>query len=73
MNNTDEVTFWIFGDAQIPKLSILGVMFGLGLIVGYLAGRPKKKEVIPESPPEYKPTLEEKRTSLTDEDRDYIT
>ncbi len=27
MKNTDEVTFWIFGDVEIPKLAVLGVMF----------------------------------------------
>ena len=72
MKNTDEVSFWIFGDAKIPKLTILGVMFGLGLIVGYLTGRPKKKQEIPEVYSDQKPLTEEKRTYLSDEDRDYI-
>lgn len=45
MKNTDEVTFWIFGNHNIPKLAVLGVMFGLGLIIGYLAGRPKKRSI----------------------------
>ena len=72
MKNTDEVSFWIFGDAKVPKLAVLGVMFGLGLIVGYLTGRPKKKEEISESFPDYKSPAEEKQTYLSDEDRDYI-
>jgi hypothetical protein len=42
MKNTDEVNFWIFGNHSVPKLAVLGVMFGIGLIVGYLVGRPKK-------------------------------
>ena len=42
MKNTDEVNFWIFGDHSIPKLAVLGVMFGIGAIVGYLIGRPRK-------------------------------
>ncbi|HCN83005.1 MAG TPA: hypothetical protein DIT07_05200 [Sphingobacteriaceae bacterium] len=71
MKNTDEVSFWIFGDAQIPKLSILGVMFGLGLIVGYLIGRPKKKLEAAEPYSDYKPSVEEKK-ALSDDDRDYI-
>jgi hypothetical protein len=71
MNNTDEVSFWIFGDAEIPKLAILGVMFGLGLIVGYLTGRPKKKDETPEPYADYKPAKEEK-PALNEEDRDYI-
>jgi hypothetical protein len=71
MKNTDEVSFWIFGDAQIPKLAVLAVMFGLGLIVGFMAGRPKKKPEITESYADYKPSPEEKRV-LSDDDRDYI-
>lgn len=42
MKNTDEVNFWIFGIHSVPKLAVLGVMFGVGLILGYLAGRPRK-------------------------------
>lgn len=42
MKNTEEVNFWIFGNHSVPKLGVLGVMFGIGLIVGYLIGRPKK-------------------------------
>ena len=51
MKNTDEVNFWIFGNYSVPKLAVLGVMFGTGLIVGYLAGRPKKvkKEISTDS------------------------
>lgn len=45
MKNTDEVNFWIFGDHSIPKLAVLGVMFGVGAIVGYLIGRPRKPKI----------------------------
>lgn len=44
MKNTDEVNFWIFGNQSVPKLAVLGVMFVVGFILGYLAGRPRKKE-----------------------------
>lgn len=44
MKNTDEVSFWIFGNRYVPKLAVLGIMFGTGLILGYLAGRPRKKK-----------------------------
>ena len=76
MNNTDEVNFWIFGDASVPKLAILGVMFGLGLIMGYLVGRPRKKEIKPDIADN--PTISEvnndsnRRDYLSDEDREYI-
>lgn len=75
MNNTDEIDFWIFGEARIPKLTILGAMFGTGLLLGFLAGRPAKK-TFPKS--EEAPTfpvqnhLETKANALSDEDRDYI-
>ncbi len=74
MKNTDEVAFWVFGDAQIPKLAILGIMFALGFLVGYLAVRPGKNKDIPlvEKNDEIDP-IAENRNSLTDEDRDYIT
>lgn len=52
MKNTDEVNFWIFGNHSVPKLAVLGVMFGVGLILGYLVGRPKKtKDTSLESTP----------------------
>ena len=76
MNNTDEIDFWIFGNARIPKLTILGSMFGLGLIVGFLAGRPRKKVIV--SPYQENDTLEKNHSdtreenSLSNEDRDYI-
>lgn len=78
MNNTDEVNFWIFGNARIPKLAVLGVMFGLGLIIGFMAGRPRKKiqpdsfnsaEPLQEKDHEY---IRNDADQLSDEDRDYI-
>ena len=76
MNNTDEINFWIFGDARIPKLTILGSMFGLGLIVGFLAGRPSKKisvENYDEGSSLIKNRLDTtEQNTLSDEDRDYI-
>jgi uncharacterized integral membrane protein len=78
MNNTDEINFWLFGNARIPKLAILGFMFGLGLIIGFMAGRPGKNyqknsnnysEASPYNDsdnPDREPDL------LSDEDREYI-
>lgn len=43
MKNMDEVNFWIFGTRSVPKLAVLGTMFFIGAVVGFLAGRPKKK------------------------------
>ncbi|MDF3076426.1 MAG: hypothetical protein K0S09_315 [Sphingobacteriaceae bacterium] len=79
MKNTDEVRFWIFGDTDVPKLAILGTMFGLGLIVGFLLGRPKRKATATEyddldldKEEEHQPEPVRKST-LSNEDRDYIS
>lgn len=75
MNNTEEIDFWLFGVTKIPKLVVLGTMFGLGFIIGAIAARPKSKKT--ESPyhePEFEITEPEDRTKrLSDEDRDYIS
>lgn len=77
MNNTDEIDFWIFGDARFPKLAILGSMFFLGLVVGFLAGRPKKKAPVPNYDEDVfvgnQELANEKENRLSDEDRDYIS
>ncbi len=72
MNNTDAIDFWIFGITKVPKLVILGVMFAVGFILGVLAGRPKKKEVIYKDAPLEAIETQEKTSGLTDEDKDYI-
>ena len=75
MNNTDEVNFWIFGQARIPKLAIIGFMFGTGLILGFLLGRPKtkKQQLISTDPNNFTSNAtEDKRDGLSDEDREYI-
>lgn len=74
MNNTDEINFWIFGDVRIPKLVILGVMFGLGLIVGFMAGRSRLAVVTPTTDMEqrHKEVHNDKRDQLSEEDRNYI-
>ena len=78
MNNTDEINFWLFGNARIPKLAILGFMFGLGLIIGFMSGRPGKNyqknsnndseasHYNDSDNPDREPDL------LSDEDREYI-
>lgn len=72
MNNTEEIDFWLFGATKIPKLVILGTMLGLGFIIGFMAGRPKKKASAYKEP-EFEVTApDESRSALSDEDRDYI-
>ena len=76
MNNTDEINFWIFGDAKIPKLAVLGFMFALGLIVGFLAGRPGGKSAVKNysenDEDDYIEPNTGKQDQLSDEDREYI-
>ncbi|HEY1062096.1 MAG TPA: hypothetical protein VGE44_10440 [Daejeonella sp.] len=78
MNNTDEVSFWIFGDVRLSKLAVLGVMFGLGLIIGFMAGRPRKRikaetfntaESLQDKDYDF---VKDDPNQLSDEDRDYI-
>lgn len=72
MNNTEQIDFWLFGATKIPKLAILGTMFGLGFVIGIMAGRPKKKDVI-QKEPEFEVVEPAPKTSnLTQDDRDYI-
>lgn len=78
MNNTDEIQFWIFGNAQIPKLAILGFMFGLGAIVGYMAGRPKSKSRDEDNFSDEESDYQDKNSdlnqrNLSDDDREYIS
>ena len=61
MNNTDTVTFWIFGNVEIPKLSIRGVLFALGFILGFLA-RGKRKRL------EQEFTIEKANPSVSSDD-----
>lgn len=75
MNNTDEMSFWLFGDTRIPKLTILGSMFGLGLVAGFILGRPRKKviqETYDDREDLTRPPEEAGHSSLSDEDREYI-
>lgn len=72
MKNTDEVSFWIFGDMFISKLAILGTMFALGLIVGVIIARPSRKKIA-EEPEIEKNYQEDKSDFLSDEDKEYIS
>ncbi len=78
MNNTDEINFWLFGNARIPKLAILGLMFGLGLIIGFIAGRPGKNSQkisnndFDPSPYNSSDSSVKDQDLLSDEDREYI-
>jgi uncharacterized integral membrane protein len=69
MKNMEEVDFWIFGTYSIPKLLVLGAIFLLGIIVGWLLGRPKKK-IIPLEEEDYLTT--NTSPGLSEEDKNYV-
>jgi uncharacterized integral membrane protein len=73
MKNTDEIDFWLFGVTSIPKLVVLGTMFGLGFVFGMMAARPKKKEPAHREPEFEVVAPQERNSQLSDEDRDYIS
>lgn len=73
MKNLDEVNFWIFGNYSIPKLAVLGTMFVIGVIVGLMLGRSrKKKEDLPVAGDDYTDPPLEINPPLSQEDTDYI-
>ena len=79
MNNTEEISFWFFGEIRVPKLIVLGVIFVLGLLVGFMLGRPRKKPLAIisndfELDQDYNHanTNEVTESKLSDEDREYL-
>ncbi|MBK1439188.1 LapA family protein [Parapedobacter sp. ISTM3] len=71
MKNMDEVNFWIFGTRSVPKLAVLGIMFFIGAVVGFLLGRPRKKQQTEKTDQQISPTFEAKKP-LDPADEDYI-
>ncbi len=68
MKNMDEVNFWIFGTRSVPKLAVLGTMFVIGAIVGFMLGRPRKKQVSDEFSSDNPPFEVNKPLNQADED-----
>ena len=68
INNTDAVHFWFFGETEISKLAIIGVVFFAGWLIGFFMGKsgtkPKEKTEFEE--------YEEDDSGLSHEDREYI-
>ena len=71
MKNMDEVNFWIFGTRSVPKLAVLGTMFFIGAVVGFLIGRPKKKKYHEDEQETEDPSFEVNKP-LNQDDNDYI-
>ncbi len=75
MVNRDAVDFNFIIVDQVPisKLVVIGVCIVIGFILGFLVGRPKKtvSSYDPEIEKNYGVT--ENKSTLSDEDRDYIS
>ena len=65
--------FIIVDNVPISKLVVIGVCIVIGFILGFLVGRPKKtvSSYDPEIEKGY--TTTENKSTLSDEDRDYIS
>ncbi len=73
MNNNDEMVFWIFGEAKVPKLGVLAGVFFSGWLMGFLMGRPKSKSDTKENFTAQEAEQRPRNSFLSEEDQDYIS
>lgn len=73
MNNNEEMSFWIFGEAKVPKLGVLAGVFFIGWLIGFLMGRPKTTPKITDENYAEVDEIRPKNTLLSQEDQDYIS
>lgn len=71
MNNNQDMSFWIFGEAKVSKLGVLAGIFFAGWLIGFLMGRPKAKSEIQEE--EDYISEPNRNRGLSEEDQDYIS
>ena len=73
--NNDAVEFdlLIGAPVQISKLLVIGICIVIGFVLGFLVGRPKKTLSSYDTEIEKGYTTSENKSSLSDEDRDYIS
>ncbi|MCX2495934.1 hypothetical protein OQX63_20735 [Pedobacter sp. PF22-3] len=74
MVNTEAVDFnFLVTTVPVSKLLVIGVCIIIGFIIGFVVGRPRKTVSSYDDEVERnQPTIEKKNT-LSDEDRDYIS
>lgn len=77
MKNTEEVNFWIFGNHSFSKITVMGGMLGVGLIVGFIAGRGRKTQtnadLQSQGPVDYNQTVNNHHEEPNDPNEDYIS
>ena len=71
-NDAVEFNFLIGKPVEISKLIVIGICILVGFILGFIAGRPRKTYSSYNDEVEKNYTNEQKST-LSDEDRDYIS
>ncbi|RZL47839.1 MAG: DUF1049 domain-containing protein [Pedobacter sp.] len=73
--NSDAVDFDFLIGAPVPvsKLLVIGICIFIGFILGFLVGRPRKTISSYDTEIEKNYTNPENKSSLSDEDRDYIS
>ena len=74
MDNREPVDFnFIFvDDVPVSKLAVIGTCILIGFILGFIAGRPRKTYSSYNDEVE-RSQAEETKSTLSDEDRDYIS
>ncbi len=75
MDNSDSVEFNFLIGAPVPvsKLLVIGVCIVIGFILGFIVGRPRKTVSSYDTEIEKGQPAAESKSSLSDEDRDYIS
>lgn len=73
MNNNEEMSFWIFGEAKVPKLGVLAGVFFAGWLIGFLMSRPKSTPKNVDGDYLEAEEIRPKNTLLSQEDQDYIS
>ncbi|WAC40627.1 LapA family protein [Pedobacter sp. SL55] len=75
MDNKDAVDFnFIFvDDVPVSKLAVIGICILIGFVLGFLVGRPRKTYSSYNDEIEGNYPAEQPKSTLSDEDRDYIS
>lgn len=71
-NDAVEFNFIIGKPVEVSKLIVIGICILIGFILGFIAGRPRKTFSSYNDEVERNQAIEQKST-LSDEDRDYIS
>ena len=75
MDNKEAVDFnFIFvDDVPVSKLAVIGICILIGFVLGFLVGRPRKTYSSYNDEIEGSHPAEQPKSTLSDEDRDYIS